>query len=87
MSEEGILFLPSRLGLSVSPTADLETCPSHADMLYFLSHIEHMMSIKPFQRADRTLVLMLEGRKILVILNGREVTWCPELTILCTKLH
>jgi len=46
MSDEEILFLPSRLGLSVLPTADQEMCPSRADMLYFLSHIEHMMLIK-----------------------------------------
>lgn len=48
MSEEEILFLPSRLGLSVLPTADLEMCPSRADMLYFLSYIEHMMLIKSY---------------------------------------
>jgi len=71
MSDEEILFLPSRLGLSVLPTADQEMCPSRADMLYFLSHIEHMMLIKSYQRADGTLVLKLEGRKILVILKGR----------------
>lgn len=78
MSGAEILFLPSRLGLSVSPTADLETCPSCVDMLYFLSYIEHTLLTKSLLRANRTLVFMLEGQNILVILNGGEVTWCSE---------
>lgn len=78
MSGAEILFLPSRLGLSVSPSMNLETCPSRVDMLYFLSYIEHTLLIKSLQRTDRTLVFMLEEQKILVILNGGEVTWCTN---------